>query len=1649
MVQLKQELGSRGLPKKGAKAELVAALRAWEEAQQALQQAEQQQAQQEAGTAGEDAGVSQQAQQEEYQAPYPPPLDPAGLERAQRAFAAMQEATMPVLRDLLRDRQLSCTGTREVLVGRLGEALEREAVHAFGGRRQLSLYSKEAVGQLSEAEVYEELSARSMDTQLPQQEAVASLEEVVVREWLEDALYAGLELYSAGAPAPADVAAQTDSWDGWEEGAEGEGLGSQQDLPPELAAAPQLPPDPPLTLALLCCGSTPEQRQAAVQAARMAVHLLQTDPCHGTLPAVQLYEGQDQPVTGVAVSVYYATQSGTLCALSWERLHGASAIELDASLELAGDELAVDAQALLEAADLAMPLGAPAGALEALLEGAGAKVVGAGALSAATGLAHDSVALQARLRQLGYPALSLLRLGMADFQGLPVEGEINLGGCRAYQAVTQWLEGLGEEPDIARVAVRAEVAGDVAEGTLVMGAEDVLQAALALMASEQVDSVVLEAVHPEGAVYFSCTVLGTPQGAVALPPSDLDSYDIEKDLFDTQLSFERFLAIHEGEDPEAVDQLLDHLRRGGQIHPGYVGGPATASQELRRSTPPAGLTPEAAQQLRQAATKLFQDLGLRDYAQFSGWVIPSSTSAERPAALAQREEPSAELAAEERPRGLSFAELASTPPATTFGPGGAARAQQEGGGAVVERGAGGQRYGVFNGLVIDDSTRVDWIREHVKPDPRVKPIPERGESVVVEALEDLSPLPPLPLCTLPGDQGVVHFTALSIDPPLSSPSSLLFQQGAAAGISHRAVLRQLLAPALGRAGLEALPALPPAEPDMSVFEEAADAPRNTDADPLADYRIDLEEVGRVVEAEADQLSMARPLTPEQVAELQRMEDEDEGFDARGLNPWQDPIALQAELAAVEREQEGGEVESFFEVDKEDWDRRVLGAGASAADSASPSGEPAAAAAEAYDPDGAPLGLGAFGEGEGSYGEGAQRGPGQGRGAAAPGGGGSAGRQRVWIVCGGDGPLRDESLEGGLHAYLHLSNQPYLDVDVFMAEPSDCGGVEMDRRRKLLEKRLDLLKLGADDDYFADSLPELLEPNIRTPPPSTLSIDAVGMWRLTGSGVLRETIPEMQLACETYLADATTAPANQDAEQAAARAAHSVTQQQLTLAGVNLDGSVWGGVSAGALTLPGAPGYQFLDAWAAEARDSGAVVLLALSGNPLALGPLQRVLEAKGVPVCGCGVTVTELCADKLALMQQLLDLEREGISTAPQYKISLPELEAQCADVAAADTLFGQLSTYLGAPGSTLCIKPASTTFGRGVTRIGCGRDLAVYAAAVSGGHPEIPSQLLSQQEDDVAMPLPAPTLFVVEPFVATESLQIMRGPDGTLSLPASTPPLPHQHPDPTRAALEQRLHWGSAENQWVEVVAHIVGEGQKVVCLGPSVLVSEVQQGQSTPSGQPSAQEMLVHLSSQIAERRRQEAAELEGEGDEEGEAGAELADAELAGSGEVVRAFELTPPPTTWVAPEAVAAFKLRMQILSSQLGLQGVARVDAFMHSVTGECVVTEVDPLPLLGPDALIFSQAACEEQPWGATDVFLELVRVGMSRGGRPEEGDDMAGALGYGSDFSDGGNDADDMLLSGRDFDAPPGWQQGTAEGDDWRLDYDPDFSQTQQGSAR
>lgn len=117
----------------------------------------------------------------------------------------------------------------------------------------------------------------------------------------------------------------------------------------------------------------------------------------------------------------------------------------------------------------------------------------------------------------------------------------------------------------------------------------------------------------------------------------------------------------QGLDPEGVEALLSVIQQEHAAHPGYLGGRGRPSQQLRQSTPPAGMSAEATEGVRQASLALFQQLGLRDYAQFSGWVLPPRPEQDALAARLAAEQAQEQAAQEQqqRPRGKSFAELAA------------------------------------------------------------------------------------------------------------------------------------------------------------------------------------------------------------------------------------------------------------------------------------------------------------------------------------------------------------------------------------------------------------------------------------------------------------------------------------------------------------------------------------------------------------------------------------------------------------------------------------------------------------------------------------------------------------------------------------------------------------------------------------------------------------------------------------------------------------------------------------------------------------------------------------------------------------------------------------------------------------------------------
>ncbi|RMZ56989.1 hypothetical protein APUTEX25_005051, partial [Auxenochlorella protothecoides] len=645
----------------------------------------------------------------------------------------------------------------------------------------------------------------------------------------------------------------------------------------------------------------------------------------------------------------------------------------------------------------------------------------------------------------------------------------------------------------------------------------------------------------------------------------------------------------------------------------------------------------------------------------------------------------------------------------------------------------------------------------------------------------------------------------------------------------------------------------------------------------------------------------------------------------------------------------------------------------------------------------------------------------------------AARTPLWVLFGGDGAGGEASLRSGLEAVAALGQTGEYDVRSFFLEPCNAGEQAEGRRSALLQRRLQMLKLGADDDELLREMGPLHPTRINMPPKSELVALQRGVWELTGTGLLRQTPAELQHACERALAQYNTPWSQRGPDRLVpGQAAASQAAQELVLGGwaaPDEAAAIWGaGLEAGERTPQ--PSYRFLDRWAAAAHEAGAVVVLACQAQPVALGPIQRVLEGKGVPCTLSSSATLEAVTDRAVMMRQLADLEPHGVSAAPWHKMSLAELSAKVEGEAEADALFDQLRGFLGAGEADLVLRPACTTRGPelGQVTITCGADLVIVAAALSQGREAIEAGELGQG-DGVRLPQPPPSHVLLEPDVAVEDLILMREPEGgsgdgsgghgawsrgsvsaRLALPEgweeaerSLPPPDPAQPGARRHPAARFVHWPPGEPSWVAVRACLVGGAGHMVCLGPTADVLEVA---PCRAGLPRAtREALTHVSRLAAEEARAAARALGNAAAEVADLGdgadAEAADVEASSDEEeeaatVVGCYQFTPPPERWVSGEAAAQARLRLQLVAGRLGLSGAASMEAFV-------VVTEVDPLPDLSLGGLLMKQAAA--------GVWREVVCAAQQGGGGAGgAGSATQGEADYG--FFDVADMADDDLLS-------------------------------------
>lgn len=519
--------------------------------------------------------------------------------------------------------------------------------------------------------------------------------------------------------------------------------------------------------------------------------------------------------------------------------------------------------------------------------------------------------------------------------------------------------------------------------------------------------------------------------------------------------------------------------------------------------------------------------------------------------------------------------------------------------------------------------------------------------------------------------------------------------------------------------------------------------------------------------------------------------------------------------------------------------------------------------------------------------------------------------------------------------------------------------ELARREELLLHRLNLSKIGADDDIILIEFPEFHPTRIRHPElPAPHELATRGIWRLAGSSVVKTTVEDMQRGCEEALSYVSIPSMLRKTGDDI----HGIDQLLTTatcevdLAGIAIGGpAIWGG----AIEYPQSPEYSFMEDWVDFAASQCVVVLLAIPSHPSGQGHLQQLLEKRGVPFTGPPAVAVELCADRSELLRALSPESNYDSSLNtffPSHSMALPELMATCDTEQGAEEFFGQL--FGSWTEKMMVIRPAKTAGTMGVARISSGNDLRTYLAAVNSWEDHLPEGALPLEEEEVRMVVPPPTQFVLEPYLPATPLLLRNNAGNAGAVGASRSSVVDMDGGfgvSTKDALHDRLEWPSTD-KWLEIRACLLGSAGGMNCQGITtsvVIVDTDAYGNEIPDGM-----------------------------------------------------FDLTPPPPSILHPSIIADVEIRMQLVADRLGLSGAAQISALVNAEKGDIVIVDVDPHPDLGENSLLMRQAAQASPTLTPREVLRMLLKIGMTKGEDVEEdGEDMSGFFSadeYGMSDGDG-----------------------------------------------
>lgn len=86
------------------------------------------------------------------------------------------------------------------------------------------------------------------------------------------------------------------------------------------------------------------------------------------------------------------------------------------------------------------------------------------------------------------------------------------------------------------------------------------------------------------------------------------------------------------------------------------------------------------------------------------------------------------------------------------------------------------------------------------------------------------------------------------------------------------------------------------------------------------------------------------------------------------------------------------------------------------------------------------------------------------------------------------------------------------------------------------------------------------------------------------------------------------------------------------------------------------------------------------------------------------------------------------------------------------------------------------------------------------------------------------------------------------------------------------------------------------------------------------------------------------------------------------------ITPPPREIIRPAILKKVRERISTVAKKVGIEGYARIDAFVNVKNGNLLIIEINTLPALTPSTVFYQQALAEKPPLYPRQLLEELIR---------------------------------------------------------------------------